>query len=202
MRVLASVLIFLAGTVFFAECSVGAEPRAEDHDALRSLMGNVVVAMNNRDVPMLMNNLAKDFSVTTVEQQTFTSAKELEDYFEKTFKSTDSIVTDLKISPQADVLTKFTGVNSGFSYGKNLETYTMKDGRKVDMESRWTAALVKENDQWKIAAIHAGVNFLKNPVVEKLGSVMLKTAILSFLCGAFVVFLALFVLRRARAGRN
>lgn len=199
MRVLSFVLIFLLCTVFYAECSVGVEPRTKDHNALRSLMGNVVVAMNNRDVSLLMNSLAKDFSVTTVEQQILTSPKELEDYFEKTFKSPDSIVSDLKISPQADVLTKFTGEKNGFCYGKNLETYTMKDGRKIDMESRWTAALVKEDGQWKIAAIHAGVNFLKNPVVEKLGSAIPKTAIIGFLCGGLVVFLVRFILGRTKA---
>lgn len=195
MRIWISILIFLAST----QLSLAAEHREEDHAALRNLLSDVAMAMNERDVPKLVNSLASEFSVTTVDQKTLSSAKQLEDYFEKTFNSPNSLVTDLKISPEADVLTKFMGESSGYCYGDSLESYTMRDGRKVEMKSRWTASLVKENGRWKIAAVHAGVNFLDNPLVHKLGSAVTRSAAVGFAGGAVVVLLIGFVLRKIKS---
>jgi ketosteroid isomerase-like protein len=195
MRIWFSILIVLMSV----QLSLASEPRESDHTELRSLMNDVTVAMNERDVLRLTKSLAREFSVTTVDQKTLTSTKQLEDYFEKTFNSPNSLVTDFKIAPQADVLTKFMGETSGFCYGENLESYTMRDGRKVEMKSRWTAALIKEDGRWKIAAVHAGVNFLDNPLVHKLGSAVTRSTALGFVVGAVVMLLVSFVFRKLKS---
>ena len=33
------------------------------------------------------------------------------------------------------------------------------------MKSRWTATVIKDGGQWKLLTIHAGTNFLDNPVL-------------------------------------
>jgi hypothetical protein len=47
-----------------------------------------------------------------------------------------------------------------------MERYELADGRGFDIAGRWTATMIKDNGQWRILAIHAGTNFLDNPVIN------------------------------------
>jgi len=143
------------------------DARNEDHDKLRALKTKVADAFNKRDAQAIATCFTKEFAVTTIDQTTLTSAAAIEEHFRKIFNSPDSYVTDMKVSPDPEILTKFIDADNGYCYGKNHETYTMKDGHVVPMESRWTANVHKENGEWRITTIHAGVNFLNNPVLAR-----------------------------------
>ncbi|EKD26401.1 MAG: hypothetical protein ACD_79C01221G0011 [uncultured bacterium] len=34
------------------------------------------------------------------------------------------------------------------------------------MKTRWTAVVIKEDNQWKIVAVHIGANVMDNPILE------------------------------------
>ena len=52
--------------------------------------------------------------------------------------------------------------------GSGLERYTLADGRRYDMPTRWTATVAKESDgRWRLRAIHFGTNFLDNPILDE-----------------------------------
>jgi uncharacterized protein (TIGR02246 family) len=195
-------LIAMGCLLPFAAQTTGTS-RAADHEALRALKANVVKAFNDRDVSALSQYLADKFVITTIDQTVITSEKQLQDYFEKTFDRPDSIVTDLKIRANADVLTQFLGEDVGYCYGTTDETYTMRGGRIVRMSNRWTALVVKQDGRWKIAALQAGANFLHNPLLNRVRSMGWILAIVG-LCIGLLLGLAgawgLGRLRRAKAG--
>lgn len=60
-----------------------------------------------------------------------------------------------------------TDDGNAFCNGKVHDIFTMKDGEKVPIDSRWTALLHKENGEWKIASLHAGANFKDNAVLTR-----------------------------------
>jgi hypothetical protein len=75
-------------------------------------------------------------------------------------------VAKLTTAPDADVLTHFTADNAGYCYGRGVDTYTLKNGQVVRIRNRWTGVVGKEGGEWKVCAVHVGVNFLDNPLLD------------------------------------
>lgn len=151
--------------------------READHTALRALREKVVTAIDNQDTKALTSCFAKEFAFTTVTQALITNEQQLNDFYDRMCRGKDAIVTSVKTEPKADILTRFVDANTGICYGTSRETYTMKSGEVVPMNIRWTATVVKENGQWKIAAAHVGTDFLDNPVLSKVAGYWKKAAV-------------------------
>ncbi len=160
--------------------------READHKALRALKDKIVMALNTRDIGALSSCLAKKYALITVDQQVLTSEAQIREYFKKTFESPTSLVTAVKLQADADILTQFIGENAGYCYGSTTEAYTMRDGRMVPMKNRWSAALVKEDGEWKVAILHGAANFLDNALLAKVRSQLWKFLFVGLLGGALI----------------
>jgi ketosteroid isomerase-like protein len=142
------------------------ENRDADHAALRALRDKVATAINSQDIKSLASCFAKDFAFIAVNQTVVTNEAQMQDFFNRMFRSSDALVTSLKTEPEADILTQFLDANTGFCYGTSKDTYTMKSGKVVEMNVCWSATVVKENGEWKVAIAHVGTDFLDNPVLD------------------------------------
>jgi len=164
---------WMAATVVSVGCLAGmalgqtaAPDREADHQALRQLRGNFMTAISRQDMPTVMTFLAKEFVITSIDQAVVTNREELAAYYDRMFKGKEAPIAKMEVSAEADVLTRFLGENAGYCYGSALATYTLRDGRVLRIKERWTAVLLKEDGEWKVAAAHRGVNFLDNPILS------------------------------------
>ncbi len=160
--VIISVLVFFFTFTAFAQ----AVEKTVDHSELRTLKTKVTKAINNRDINTLRSYFTKEFSFTTIDQTVITNEKELQSYYDKMFVGEDAIVESLTIEVAADIETRFTSEKTGYNYGSTIETYKLKSGKSTVVNSRWSACIVKEEGQWKIASAHTGVNFMDNPYLH------------------------------------
>ena len=137
-----------------------------DHAALRALLDKGARAIDNQDVKALSSCLAKEFVFIAVTQTVVTNEAQMQAFFDRMFRSNDALLTSIKTEPKADILTRFIGPDTGVCYGTSQDTYTMKSGKTVEMGVRWSATVVKENGEWKVAVVHIGTDFLNNPVLD------------------------------------
>ena len=164
--ILAMLLLWTAGGLRAQEIDPAQEA---EHNALRALRAEVTQAINNQDISKLGEHLAEEFVFTAVDQTVLTDVASIKKYYDRMLKADDSPVTSLQMAPAAEVLTRFLDADTGYCYGASKDTYTVRgNGRTVVMPSRWTALVVKENGRWKIKAVHTGVNFMDNPVIDSL----------------------------------
>ena len=96
---------------------------------------------------------------------------------------------DFEATAEASVLTRFIDEKSGYVYGTGLDTFTLANGTSISADDAWTALVVKEDGQWKIAAAHVGINFYDNPVVKKVAGYSTKLAFGSGIAGLIMGFL-------------
>jgi len=193
-------VLITAAILNIAPCAEAQADREADHTALRALRDKVVTALDNQDLKALSSCFAKEFAFTTVNQTLITSEQQLNEFFARMFSSKDAIVTAMKTEPKADILTRFTDGNTWICYGSSKDTYTMKSGDVVSMNVRWTAVVVKENCEWKVAAAHVGADFLDNPVLDKVNAYWKRIAFAGA-GGALLVgiFIGAVLFRRKRA---
>lgn len=169
MKLLRCVMIALGLSGCWGMSGWGAESegsREADHDALRQLRAKVVTAINQQDVKSLSECFTREFVLTMSDQTVITNATQLEEYYNRMFKDPQGPLSKIETTAEADVLTRFTGENTGYTFGSALDTYTLKDKRVIRIKNRWTALVQKEDGAWKASAVHIGINFLDNPVLR------------------------------------
>lgn len=165
MRLRSALTGFATATMLTAACLAQAPDREADHEALRYVMERATAAINGWDVAALAANLTKDFVFVSIDQTVITNQQGIAAYYDRMFTGKDAPLASLKITPEADILTRFVDSNAGYCYGKSIDAYTLKDQRVFTLNVRWTALVVKEDGQWKAASIHTGVDVLDNPVL-------------------------------------
>lgn len=151
-----------AGWVAAAE----SEQDKKDHDELRALLKLFTDAFNTRNLDPLLPHLHKDFSVTMVNQDVVTTAADLKGYIDKQFNAPGSPLKDVKIEPQADILTVLFDGRFGINRGSSTDTYTLSDGRVFKLQTRWTGTAIHDEGKWKVLNAHVGLNILDNPILD------------------------------------
>jgi uncharacterized protein (TIGR02246 family) len=161
-------------TVLAVSCWFGVQAPAQetgasretDHQALRQLRANVMTAVSNQDIKVLATYFAKDFVFVSADQTVITNREGLTAYYARLFTAATAPIAKIQTAIDADILTRFTDPNTGYCYGSSLTTYNLKSGRMMRMKERWTATVVREAGEWRIAAAHVGVDFLDNPYLR------------------------------------
>jgi uncharacterized protein (TIGR02246 family) len=172
--------------------------READHAALRQLRDKMATAINNQDVNMMASGFAKQFAFTTVTQTILTNEAQVKSFFDQMFRSPQALVTSMKTEPKADIPTRFIDDNTGVCYGSTVDTYTLKSGDVVQMTNRWSATVVKEDGQWKVAMAHVGTDFLNNPVLNRVQSSLRNLAFGTGTAGLVIGFILGFAISRRK----
>jgi uncharacterized protein (TIGR02246 family) len=189
----------LALTLHIGNAANAADANREaDHAALRQLRDKVTAGINALDAKGLAPCFAKEFAFTTVNQMVLTNQAQIQEYFDRMFHSKDGPLKAMRTEPTAVILTRFIDQNTGVCYGSTKDTYTLKSGQAVTMNLRWSATVVKEDGQWKVALAHAGTDFLDNPVLTRVSSFWRSLAIGSGIGGGVLGLLIGVVLARRK----
>lgn len=141
-----------------------------DHAELRAALLKVTEAINESRFEEMKPLLYKKFSMTLINQELVTTIEELDDFLKRWFTGPDRLIKSHKMVPEANELTQIIDGRFAVARGTNKETYEMMRGVSFTFNSRWTATLVKDEGQWKLVAIHNGIDFTDNPVLRAAAS--------------------------------
>jgi ketosteroid isomerase-like protein len=154
------------------------EPDHEIHQELRAILDTLQSSINEGKYDAMLPVISRDIRATPINQEVISSHKEVSAYFKKWF-GPGGYLKKLDMALNADALTELSADKTwGLTRGSGLERYTLADGRKYDMKTRWTAVVAKESDgKWRLRAIHIGTNFLDNPILAEAESAVVKVGI-------------------------
>jgi ketosteroid isomerase-like protein len=172
--------LFLACLLVTLPAIAAEEPDHEIHQELRGILATVQTSVNSANFDAMLPVLSKDIRATTITQEVMSGHQEVSAYFKKWF-GPGGFLKKLEMHLTADALTELSSDKTwGVVRGSAIESYTLADGRKYDMKSRWTATVVKEADgKWRLRTIHFGTNFLDNPILDEAKLAVVKYAALS-----------------------
>ena len=147
-----------------------AEARQADHLQLQALKADLITAMNAADVDRLAGCLAEHFDLTFVDQRHLTDLAGLKAYLADL--SGGIGVTGFMFRPAIDGPARFLGPDVAICTGSSSDSFTLRGGKALDLDSRWTAVMVREHGAWKLSALQSGVGLSENPLVQKVRSVI------------------------------
>jgi len=156
------------------------EPDHAIHEALRSMLKEVVTAINTGQYDRMLPYLTENVEATSITQEVMGSRQDVSNYFKEWFGPT-GYMRRMEMKLDADGLTELSPDKSwGLVRGKALEHYEAKDGDVFDFLTRWTAVMVRGDDnQWRLRAIHFGTNNLDNPVLTKVRNTLVRDGVIA-----------------------
>jgi len=156
------------------------EPDHAIHEALRSMLTEVVTAINTGQYDRMLPYLTENVEATSITQEVMGSRQDVSNYFRAWFGPT-GYMRRMQMKLDADGLTELSPDKSwGLVRGKALEHYEAKDGDVFDFLTRWTAVMVRGDDnQWRLRAIHFGTNNLDNPVLAKVRNTLVRDGVIA-----------------------
>jgi ketosteroid isomerase-like protein len=194
---IASALAVFLLAITAAIAQVGSQDA--DHVALRKLKDDLLTAINNRNLTDVDAMLHKPFLSTVITQESFNETGKLRSWFDDIFSRPLLRLRHFRIQAEADEMAQIYTGTFAVARGSTKERYELADGRGFDFDGRWTATAIKENGQWKVLAIHAGTNFLDNPVINAVERNTMTFAAVGALAGVVIGFLLGFFIRRKQA---
>ncbi len=178
--------IFAALCLLTALCSSSPlwaeEPDHAIHEALRGVLHEVVASINSGQYDKMLPYLSENIEATSVTQEVMSGRADVSKYFQTWF-GPSGYMRSMEMKLDADSLTELSPDKSwGLVRGKALEHYEAKDGDIFDFVTRWTAVMVRsDDDKWRLRAIHFGTNHLDNPVLTKVQRTLIRDGIIAAL---------------------
>jgi uncharacterized protein (TIGR02246 family) len=166
MRALLAVI--LSGFATIASAQVPATPPAPEalHNELRKMRDDMLAAIARSDFDAIVPHLHPNVVFTPMNGEVSRGPQAIRAYFDKMLKGPDAIVKSINLNVEVDRLADFYG-DTAVAFGSSNDRYTLNSGMDFQIQTRWTAALVRENGRWLITAIHSSANAFDNPILEK-----------------------------------
>jgi len=167
------------------------------HAELRALRDRLVDAVNKKDTDALLRELHPDVVVTWQNAEVSRKPEGVRAYISRMLQGPDRIVDDFTTAVTVDELTILHGGDTGISFGSSRDHFKLRSGQSFDLNSRWSATVVKVDGRWMVASFHASVNLFDNPLLNGAQRLALGGSI-----GALIAGLVIGWLMARRRGRR
>lgn len=164
------------------------EPAAENpaHNELRALRETLLTAVEKSDIDGMLAALHPNVVVTFMDGTQCDGPDAVKAYFDRMLKGADGkppVVKAFRTDVDVAELTTLYGDDHGVAYGTAKSTFDLTDGSNFTVDGVWTAAVVKEDGNWKIAAFHSSAGLFDNPLLELATGWITKAAAIAGVAG-------------------
>ncbi len=139
-----------------------APPLSEVDQAISHLRQGLIDSFNQGDIDRLLTFLDTNAVVTWQNGEVCDGTPAVKAYYQRMMKGDHPVVSKVISDPK--VLGRHVQGDWAVSWGNLNDTFVLTDGRKLPLNSRFTATIAKRGDRWLVAAFHVSVNAFDNPI--------------------------------------
>jgi len=136
------------------------------HNDLRKMRDDMLAAIARGEFEAILPHLHPNVVFTPMNGEVSRGPQAIRAYFDKMLKGPDAIVKSVRLGVEVDRLADFYG-DTAQAFGSSNDQYELSNGLEFQVQTRWTASLVRENGRWLITAFHSSANVFDNPILEK-----------------------------------
>ena len=123
-------------------------------------------AMAEGDIEKQLTYLHPNVVVTWHNAEVSRGHQGVRDYLNRYLNGPEKLVTQYSVDLKVDELSILYGADTAIAWGSGMEHFTLKNGPSFDLNARWSATMVKHDDQWLIANLHVSDNLFDNPLTK------------------------------------
>ena len=159
---------------------------------LVELRDRVVKAYESRDLDTLIADLGPNVIITWQNADRNRGPDEFRAFYKKMMEGDSALVTDVQTTFEIDGSAELYGSQSAIACGSIKDNFKLRDGKDFTLDSKWTATLVKFDDDWKVVSYHVSANVFDNPILTVAKTYLMTFAvvgaILGFVLGCLVMW--------------
>lgn len=210
--ILAAVLPLAAVAAQEEPVPAAIAPAAADseatHDELRAMRDAILAAWEKRDLDAMLSHADPGIVVTWQNGEVSRGPAAVKKFYQSMFEDDGGLIADMKselkvddlaILHDPDTAVAFGSIHDVITFKKSLTASFIGAGDQLDLESRWSATILRKDGTWKIASYHVSANVFSNPVMSlAVKSTRRVAALAGFLAGAVLVVLIVWIRRAQR----
>lgn len=156
------IAIFVASTCAAQETDMPPEDPA--HDEIRSLRDGILEAFEKKDIDKMLSYMTDQVVITVQNAELLRGHEQVREFHERMSEGDKRLVKSLKTDFEVDDLSILYNGDTAIAFGSTRDQFQLSSGMDFTLHSRWTATLVKQDDGWKVAALHISTNMFDNGV--------------------------------------
>jgi len=159
---------------------------ASIHDELRDLRDRMYAAYEKRDMETLLKDVSDGVVITWQNGERNVSHEEFLAFYDRMMNGNNPIVKDMSSKFEVDDLSILYGDDTAIAHGTLEDTFLFTDGNELTLPSKWTATVINENNQWKVASFHVSSNIFDNPILGVAKNWLIRVGTGSGIVGLFI----------------
>ena len=145
------------------------------HDQLRAVRDAIMGAWKRRDIDGVLSHVDPDIVVTWQNGEVNRGPQAIRAFYEKMLHGESSVLSNIESTLKVDTLSILHGEDTAIAYGSIHDDLSFRHplaatlagaGQTLSLDSRWTATLVRNAGEWRLASYHVSANLFSNPVTE------------------------------------
>lgn len=169
--------------------------RVEDRKELRELLGQMEKAIDSLDIDGVLKLMTKEAVVTWQNAEVSRGHDQIRAYHARMVRGAAPIVTKFSTKATLGGPAVFYG-DTAIAYGTTVDTYELAEGLKFVLDANWSTTVVKQDGQWKAAAIHFSTHLFDNALVRNARRLAWIAGAGAFAAGLLVAFVLVRLRRR------
>lgn len=146
------------------------------HNQLRAVRDAMLEAWGRRDIDAVLSHVEPDVVVTWQNGEVNRGPEAIRQFYKDTLEGENSALSNIVSTVTVDDLSVLHGADTAIAAGSIHDEMSFKRsipiaslvgaGKSISLDSRWTATLVHNSGEWKVASYHVSANLFSNPVLE------------------------------------
>jgi ketosteroid isomerase-like protein len=156
------------------------------HAELRELRDRMFAAYQQRDMDLLLKDVATDVVITWQNADRNEGHAEFLGFYNKMMNGDSKIVKDISSTLEVDGLSVLYGDDTAVARGTLADHFVLANGSDFTLDSKWTATVVKQGDSWKVASFHVSASIFDNPILAVANGWLMKTGLIAGIVGLVI----------------
>jgi len=154
---------------------------ADPTEAITAMRQELIDSFNKGDMPRLLSQLDPDVVVTWQDGEVCRGPDAVKAYCDKKMTGPDRVVASVSADPKVTDRHVYGEPPAwAVSWGEMNDHFSLTDGRKLPLNSKFTATIARRGDVWKLTSFHLSVNAFDNPILKyAVGKAVLWAAVVT-----------------------
>lgn len=194
-----TISLFVVTAVILSVALVGrADELAEEHGRLKEMLEETQNAINNKSFDAVLDHLHPNGYVVFQNGKVYQGRQELKEFIERAFIDSDSILKGHHMEAEEDK-PAWIYDDMAVAYGTSIDTFNFRGGETVEVNSKWTTTLKKEDGEWKIHSLQLTANMFDNPILNAARNNLAKAIAGGLIAGMAITLFIGFLVRVVRS---
>lgn len=189
------VCMVLLAFVGSTAASAVPEDQASEVERIHALLHEIEEATNTRDIQRLLRHATDDIVMLSKNGETLVGKAAVDAYVNKMLSAAGPVLTGMHTRVIQDGPPLIHGAVA-MAHGTSDDAYEFQGGMRLAIVTSWSATLVRQDGEWRIASLHFSFNLFDNPLLNAARFSVIVASGIGLVCGLLTG--VLYMRRRVR----